>query len=99
MDPVTASVGIVLRLAPMFSVCLEYFQYFKSAQSLSVNLELLVLKLDIEHKRIIAWGEANGILKTVNEGRNPGLDLLLTNNLIKRGLSSIQLLFRDSKKL
>ncbi len=67
----------------------EYFQYFKSAQSLSVDLGLLVLKLDIKHERIIAWGEANSILKMVDEGRNPGLDLLSTNDLIKRGLSSI----------
>ncbi|KAI9856456.1 MAG: hypothetical protein M1813_009112 [Trichoglossum hirsutum] len=100
MDPITTGVvGIALGLAPTFSVCLEYFQYFKSAQSFSVDLELLILKLDIEHERMIAWGEANGILKTADESRNPGLDLPSTNDLIKRGLSSIQSLFRDGKKL
>lgn len=99
MEPVTAGVGIVLGLAPLFSVCLEYFQYFKSAQSLFVDLELLVLKLDIEHERIIAWGEANGILKTVDNGRNPNLDLPPKNDLIERGLISIQSLFGDSKNL
>ncbi|KAH0536310.1 hypothetical protein FGG08_006803 [Glutinoglossum americanum] len=99
MDPITTGIGIVLGLAPMFSVCLEYFQYFKSAQSFSVDLELLILKLDIEHQRMIAWGEANGILKTADESRNPGLDLPSTNDLIKKCLSSIQSLFRDSKKL
>jgi hypothetical protein len=99
MDPITTGVGIVLGLAPMFSVCLEYFQYFKSAQSFPGDLELLILKLDIEHERMIAWGEANGILKTADENRNPGLDLPSTNDLIKRCLSSIQSLFRDSKKL
>jgi hypothetical protein len=82
MDPVSTGIGIVLGLAPMFSVCLEYFQCFKSAQSFSDDLELLTLKLDIEHERLIAWGEANGILKTVDDGRNPGLDLPSTNDLI-----------------
>jgi hypothetical protein len=99
MGPVSTGIGIVLGLAPMFSICLEYFQYFKSAQSFSDDLELLTLKLDIEHERLIAWGEANGILKTVDDGRNPGLDLPSTNDLIKRGLRSMQTLFRDSKKL
>ncbi|KAI9783540.1 MAG: hypothetical protein M1839_003710 [Geoglossum umbratile] len=86
MDPITTGVGIALGLAPIFS-------------SFSVDLELLILKLDIEHERMIAWGEANGILKTADESRNPGLDLPSTNDLIKRGLSSIQSLFRDGKKL
>jgi len=99
MDPITTSVGLILGLAPMFSVCLEYFQYFKSAQSFSVDLELLILKLDIEHERMIAWGEANGILKTADEGRNPGFDIPSKNDLIKRCLSSIHSLFGDSKKL
>lgn len=95
MDPL----GTVLGLVSMFSVCLEYFQYFKSVQSFSSDLELLILKLDIEHERMRAWGDANGILKTAGKRRNPGLDLPPTNDLIIRTLSSILSLFRDSKKL
>ncbi|KAI9655952.1 MAG: hypothetical protein M1829_000462 [Trizodia sp. TS-e1964] len=98
MDPISG-IGIVLGLAPMFSVCLEYFQYFKSAQSLSVDFELLVLKLDIEHERMLAWGEANGILEKAKDRRNPGLDLPSKKELIQRALGSIESLFRDNNKL
>jgi hypothetical protein len=98
LDPISG-IGLVLALAPLFSICLEYFECFKTAQSLSVDFEVLLLKLDFEHERFIAWGEANGISKTADEGRNPELDFPPKANLIKRSLESIQSLFEDSKKL
>jgi hypothetical protein len=98
MDPVSA-IGLVLGVAPLFSLCLEYFEYFKTAQSLPADAEILLLKLDFEHERFIAWGEANGISKTPDEGQNPDLVVSSKSDLIKRSLKSIQALFEDSKRL
>jgi len=98
MDPITG-ISLVLGLAPLFSICLEYFEYFKTAQSLSADLEILLLKLDFEHEKFIVWGEANGISKTVGEGRNLELDVQAKSRLVKRGLEAIRLLFENGRKL
>jgi hypothetical protein len=86
MEPISFTVGIL----PLFSVCLEYFEYFKTAQSLPYDLEILMLKLDLEHERFVAWGEINGFSKTRNDDQNPILDNQQKTDLIKRGLESIQ---------
>ncbi|KAE9362631.1 hypothetical protein N431DRAFT_490391 [Stipitochalara longipes BDJ] len=98
MDPFS-TIRLALGVAPLFSICLEYFEYFKTAQSLSADVEILLLKLDFEHERFIAWGEANGISKTLDEGQNPDLVVPSKSDLIKRSLKSIQALFEDGKKL
>jgi hypothetical protein len=95
MDPISFTAGIL----PLFSVCLEYFEYFKTAQSLSYDLEILMLKLDFEHERFVAWGEINGFSKTRNDDHNPRLDNQQKTDLVKRGLESIQSLFANSNRL
>jgi hypothetical protein len=95
MEPISFTVGIL----PLFSVCLEYFEYFKTAQSLPYDLEILMLKLDLEHERFVAWGEINGFSKTRNDDQNPILDNQQKTDLIKRGLESIQSLFENSNRL
>ena len=98
MDPISG-IGLALGIVPLFSVCLEYFEYFKTAQSLLSDFEVLLLKLDFEHERFIAWGEVNGISKTIEEGRNCELDNPQKADLIKRSLESIQSLFKNSERL
>ena len=93
------AIGLLLGLAPLFSICLEYFDYFKTTQTLCEEFELLLLKLDLEHERFIAWGEANGISKPADEGRNPELDSPPKAKLIQRSLEAIRSLFENSKKL
>jgi hypothetical protein len=39
------------------------FGYFKAAQSLTEDLKILLVKLDIEKTRLLIWGNAVGILK------------------------------------
>jgi hypothetical protein len=39
------------------------FGYFKAVQSLTEDLNILLVKLDIEKTRLLIWGNAVGILK------------------------------------
>jgi len=40
------------------------FGYFKAAQRLAEDLNILLVKLDIEKTRLLIWGNAVGITKT-----------------------------------
>jgi hypothetical protein len=39
------------------------FGYFKAAQRLAEDLNILLVKLDIEKTRLLNWGNAAGIFK------------------------------------
>ena len=97
VEPVSLAIGAV-ALASLFSTCLECFDYFKAAQSLSSDLEILVNKLDCQKERLLTWGDLIGISKTAEEGRVADLDTP-KGELVKRCLNSITSLCSDAEKL
>ena len=95
------AIGCTLAVLPIFSLCLEYFEYFKTAQSLSADCQILLLKLDFEHERLIIWGEKHGIGNDANGIQDCGPDNWTTNKLklVKDALNLIEALFKDSRAL
>lgn len=49
--------GVVMGIVPLFFSCLQYFELFKTAQSITFDSQILLLKLDFEHERFIIWGD------------------------------------------
>lgn len=95
------AIGCTLAVLPIFSLCLEYFEYFKTAQSLSADCQILLLKLDFEHERFIIWGEKHRIGIDANGVQDSGPDNWTTDNLnlVKDALTLIEALFKDSRAL
>src|SRR5271169_4600629 len=95
------AIGCTLAVLPIFSLCLEYFEYFKTAQSLSADCQILLLKLDFEHERFIIWGEKHGIGNDANGIQGSGPSNWTTNKLklVMDALNLIEALFKDSRAL
>jgi hypothetical protein len=95
------AIGCTLAVLPIFSLCLEYFEYFKTAQSLSADCQILLLKLDFEHERFIIWGEKHGIGNDTNGTQDSGPANWTTDKLklVKDALNLIEALFKDSRTL
>ena len=84
-------------LAGLFSSCVEAFGYFKASQCSEEDLEILLVKLDIEKTRLLVWGNTIGIL---NDGRHHALlEDESTVALLERCLKSIEKLLTDSDEL
>lgn len=58
----------------------------------------MVVKLSIEKRRLMIWGEAVGILRP-DQDRDPLLDDLETRKLVERILSNVQRLFDETQNL
>jgi hypothetical protein len=92
------AIGVTLSVLPIFSVCLEYFQYFKTAQSFSFDSKILLWKLDFEHERFLIWGEKHGGSYNEKDSQSSGPD----NNkhlLVEDALTLIAELFKNSTVL
>lgn len=94
--------GIALAgvsLATTFNACIEAFSYLKAAQSLERDLQILLVKLDMEKARLLSWGNSVGIVRALNDGRNPILENGQTAETIKRTLEGIYGILTDSNQL
>ena len=89
----------VVSLAGLFNTCIEAFSYLKVAQSLERDLEILLVKLDIQKARLISWGNSVGIVRAPNDGRSAILEDEQTMQIIQRSLESIHVLLTDSQQL
>ncbi|RTE78958.1 hypothetical protein BHE90_006573 [Fusarium euwallaceae] len=96
MEPI----GLALAVLPAFSVCLEYFQLYKTAKATSFDSQILLFKFDCEHENFIIWGEKHGVLKpSGDQDRNPELDSPDKAEKISKALELIQTLLSDAKAL
>ncbi|KAF9775764.1 hypothetical protein IL306_006106 [Fusarium sp. DS 682] len=89
--------AFVIGVAGLFSSCVDAFNYFKLAQHANREVEIVLLKLDIEKTRLLIWGENVGIFSASRH--NPRLLDEHVGELIKRILSQIESLLTDSEKL
>jgi len=89
--------GFLIGVAGLFSSCVDAFAYFKLAQRAGKEIEVGLLKLDIEKTRLLIWADNVGMF-SVNP---PNLRLLDEHvaELVERILSQIKSLLTDSEKL
>jgi Prion-inhibition and propagation len=97
VDPISLTIGAV-ALASLFSLCVQYFDLIDVASNLGLDYEILLVKLSIEKRRLMIWGEAVGILRP-DEDRDLLLDDAETHALVERILMNIQKLFHDADAL
>ncbi|EPE30419.1 hypothetical protein GLAREA_03386 [Glarea lozoyensis ATCC 20868] len=90
------AIGVTLSVLPIFSVCLEYFQYFKTAQSFSFDSKILLWKLDFEHERFIIWGEKHGCSFGEKDSQSSGPDNK-KRLLVENALTLIAELFKNTR--
>lgn len=94
VEPVSLTIGAV-ALASLFSLCVECFDLIEVGRNLGSDYDILILKLSIEKRRLMIWGEAVGVLRP-DANRDPLLDDADTRKLVERILESIQKLFTDA---
>lgn len=88
-----------IALAGLFNNCVEAFSYLKAGQSLEHDLEILLVKLDIEKARLLSWGNSVGIVRPINDGRSNVLEEYSNTEIISVALRNIHLLLTDSQRL
>jgi hypothetical protein len=98
MEVAGLTLGVV-SLAGLFNTCIEAFSYLKAAQSLERDLEILLVKLDIQKARLLSWGNSVGIVRALDDGRSAILEDEPVVQVIKRSLGSIHVLLTDSQQL
>ena len=97
VEPISLAIGAV-SLATLFAVCVECFDLVESGRNLGADYELLLVKLSIEKRRLMIWGEAAGVLRP-DQDRDPLLDDPKTYELVERILMNVQKLFGDADAL
>jgi hypothetical protein len=97
VEPVSLTIGAV-ALASLFSLCVQCFDLIEVGCNLGLDYELLIVKLSIEKRRLMIWGEAVGVLRP-DEDRDQLLDEPETHQLIERILMNIQKMFHDADAL
>jgi hypothetical protein len=89
--------AFVIGVAGVFTSCIDAFSYFRLYQDATRDIEVVLLKLDIEKARLLIWGENVGIL-SANHRNSRLLDERMAE-LIKQILIQIQELLTDSETL
>ncbi|KAI8625427.1 prion-inhibition and propagation-domain-containing protein [Xylariaceae sp. FL1651] len=89
--------AFIIGVAGLFSSCVDAFSYFKLAQHANKEVEVVLLKLDIEKARLLIWGDNVGIYSAGHQ--HPRLRDEARVELIQRILSQIESLLTDSEKL
>jgi hypothetical protein len=97
VEPISLTISAV-ALASLFSLCVECFDLIEVGRNLGADYDLLIIKLSIEKRRLMIWGEAVGILRP-DMDRDLLLDEPETRQLVERILEGIQKLFHEADAL
>ncbi|KAK5044958.1 hypothetical protein LTR84_010330 [Exophiala bonariae] len=89
--------AFLIGVAGLFGSCVDAFAYFKLAQRADREVEVVLLKLDIEKTRLLIWGDQVGMFSASHQDHRL-LDKRVVG-LIQRILSQIESLLTDSEKL
>lgn len=89
----------IISLAGLFSTCIDAFTFIRAGRSLERDLDVLLVKLDIEKARLLSWGNVVGIARGINDGRDTVLEDRATEEKIRSVLSAIKLRLTDSEML
>lgn len=89
--------AFLIGLATVFSSCVDAFSLFKLAQRADKDVEVVLLKLDIQKTRLLIWGDNVGIFSANH--RSPELLDERLVGIIQRILGQVEKLLTDSEKL
>ncbi|EKJ68580.1 hypothetical protein FPSE_11238 [Fusarium pseudograminearum CS3096] len=94
------AIGLGAGILPMFKLCLDYLQLYKTAQASTIDSQILLYKLDCEHESFNIWGEKHGVFEAEgSEGRNPELDHADRAPKVTKALELIHGLLSDAEVL
>ncbi|MCJ1357967.1 MAG: hypothetical protein MMC33_007964 [Icmadophila ericetorum] len=96
MEPISFAAGI-LSLGSVFSTCIEAFGYFQAAKSFARGYGILLVKLDVEKTRLLAWGKGIGLLDPVDEFDSPHLGA--QDKVVRDCLENVRFLLQDAESL
>ena len=96
VEPISFTVGL-LSLGSLFSTCIECFDYFQAAKSFARGHGILLVKLDVEKTRLLAWGNGIGISDPVNDLDPPQLGE--NDQVVRSCLENIRYLLQDAENL
>jgi hypothetical protein len=85
-------------LASLFSLCVQCFDLIEVGKNIGGDYELLIVRLSIEKRRLMIWGEAVGILRP-DANRDSLLDEPETRKLVEQILENIHKLFGEADTL
>ena len=63
-----------IGLATIFSTCVECFGYFRAAQRMEKDCDILLVKIDIEKTRLLVWGQTVSLLNTSTHQQSSALN-------------------------
>jgi len=92
VEPISLAIGVV----PLFHSCLEYLQLFKTAQSATLDVQVLLFQLDCHHEDLIIWGEKHGFFEDTQPSVQRPKDLL---SRLENAFRLLETLFKDSAAL
>ena len=96
MEPISFTAGL-LSLGSLFSTCIECFDYFQAAKSFARGYGILLVKLDVEKTRLLAWGNGIGISDPINDLNPPQLGE--KDQVARSCLENIRYLLQDAENL
>ena len=92
MDGVSLGIGLI----SLFGTCVDCFEFFQTARGFSIHYEQLLTKLELQKIRLLAWGDAIGVLSTDNQAR---VSQLRDIPVIEKILHQIKSLLLDANNL
>lgn len=87
-----------MALAALFKLYIEAFDVIHTAQTQTIDLKKLTLKLNIEKCRLHTWGQAMGITAAAQPSTRRPLDLSLHPETVCETLELVLDMLRDSHK-
>lgn len=94
-DVAGLAIGVV-ALVSLFNTCVDCFELIDAGNKYSHDVEILLIKLDVEKTRLLIWGESVGLLDL--SGCNPFQEVH-RRGIAARILNCILMLFQDSEKV
>ncbi len=89
--------ALLIGVASLFGSCVDAFTCFKTAQRAGEDIEILLLKLDIEKTRLLVWGNEIGMFSMDRQDSNLQNERTIT--LLSRILGQLQILLTNSEAL
>ena len=96
MEVISFGVG-VMSLAGLFSACIDCFDLVQKGRYLGKDYFLLETKFENQRLRLIAWGQACGMMNA--EGNDNRLDSEELKSRIQITLTNLSMLFKDGTQL
>lgn len=92
MEPISFAVSVI----PLFHSCLQYFQLFKTAESASLDVQILLFQLDCHHEDLIIWGEKHGVFDEIQPRVSMPEEVF---SRLETALRLLEALFKDTHAL